>query len=129
MNFRFSARALVLTAMILLMLWLLLWLGFLTHADRQQRILWLVLALLPLVIVGYFLWRDRKGGFAWCGFMALGYFAQGVTVAFISKSDAGSGAVEVFLSLLLFSAASAALRARRQNTPQPSTNPRPFGER
>jgi len=129
MNFRFSARTLVLIAMILLMLWLLLWLGFLTHADRQQRILWLVLALLPLAIVGYFLWHDRKGGFVWCGFMALGYFAQGVTVTLTSKSDAGSGAVEVFLSLLLLTAASAALRARRQNTPQPSTNPRPPGER
>ncbi|HVC37031.1 MAG TPA: DUF2069 domain-containing protein [Gammaproteobacteria bacterium] len=115
MNFRFTGRTLVLTAMSLLMIWLLSWLGFLTHADRQQRSMWLVLALLPLVIVGYFLWRDRKGGYAWCGFIALGYFAQGVTVVLTSKSDAGYAAVEVFLSLLLFTAASAALRMLRKN--------------
>lgn len=96
------------------MIWLCVWLGLLTYADRQQRILWLALALLPLVIVGYHVWRYRKSGFAWCGFMSLGYFAQGVTVVLTSKSDAGYASVEIFLSLLLFTAASAALRANRQ---------------
>ncbi|MDE2090936.1 MAG: DUF2069 domain-containing protein [Gammaproteobacteria bacterium] len=98
------------------MIWLLVWLGLLTHADTHERVLWLVLALLPLSPVAYFLWRDRKGGYAWCGFLALGYFAQGLTVVLTSRSDAGYAAVELFLSILLFIAASAALRARRRYT-------------
>jgi len=116
MNFRFSGRMLALAAMGVLVIWLLVWLGLLTYADTQERVLWLVLALLPLAPVGYFLWRDRKGGYAWCGFLALGYFAQGITVVLTSKSDAGYAAVEVLLSMLLFIAASAALRARRRHT-------------
>lgn len=115
MNLRISGHMLTLAAMGALMIWLCVWLGLLTDADRQQRILWLALALLPLVIVGYHVWRDRKSGFAWCGFMALGYFAQGVTVVLTSKSDAGSAVVEVFLSLLMFMAASAALRIPRRH--------------
>jgi uncharacterized membrane protein len=115
MSFRLTARNITLAAMIFLMLWLLLWLGFLTDAAAQLRILWLLLALPPLMLVGYFLWCNRKAGYVWSGFMALGYFAQGVTVVLTSRTDAGFGAVEVFLSLLLFSAASMTLRARRQN--------------
>ncbi|HVC27936.1 MAG TPA: DUF2069 domain-containing protein [Gammaproteobacteria bacterium] len=116
MNFRLSGRALTLAAMGLLVIWLLLWLGLLTYANRQQRILWLSLALLPIVIAGYHVWCNHKSGFAWCGFISLGYFAQGVTVVLTSKSDAGYAAVEMFLSLLCFIAASAALRVHRRCT-------------
>ncbi|HVA55324.1 MAG TPA: DUF2069 domain-containing protein [Gammaproteobacteria bacterium] len=116
MNFRLSGRALTLATTGLLVIWLFVWLGLLTYADAQQRILWLMLTLLPLAPVGYFLWRDRKGGYAWCGFLAIGYFAQGITVVLTSKSNAGYAAVEVLLSMLLFIAASAALRARWRHT-------------
>ncbi len=114
MNARFSGRGLVLSAMVLLVVWLCIWLGFLTVAGPHHRILWLCLALLPLLLVAYPVWDNRKSGFAWCGFMALGYFAQGITVLLTSKSDARYASVEVFLSLLMFFAASAALRALRQ---------------
>lgn len=114
MNAGFTGRTLALTAMILLAVWLCIWLGFLTVAGMQERILWLCLALLPLLLVAYPVWNNRKSGFAWCGFMALGYFAQGITVLLTSKSDAGYASVEIFLSLLMFIAASAALRALRQ---------------
>ncbi len=116
MKTRFSGRALVLAALGLLAIWLSVWLGVLTTAaDTNERILWLCLPLLPLAIVSYHVWRERKAGFACCGFLALGYLAQGVTTVLTSKSDAGYASMEVFLSLLLFTAASAALRAGRQH--------------
>ncbi|MGH8379026.1 MAG: DUF2069 domain-containing protein [Gammaproteobacteria bacterium] len=114
MKLRFSGHSLTLTTLVLLGLWLLMWLGYFTHTRMQERIVWLILALTPLMIVSYFVLRNLKSGFVWCGFISLGYFAQGITVTLTSKTDAGFGAVEVFLSLLLFTAASAALRARRQ---------------
>lgn len=116
MSLRFSGRGLTLIALAALGLWLLLWLGWLTQAVLSQRALWLVLALAPLIIVSVFVADDKKHGFAWCGFLSLGYFAQGVTVTLTSRSDAAYGAVEIFLSLLLFMAASVVLRARRQRT-------------
>lgn len=114
MNVRLSGRALTLTALTLIGIWLLLWLGLLTQATPAERITWLVLALIPLVIVAAFVARNIKSGFVWCGFVSLGYFAQGVTVTLTSRSDSAYGAVEIFLSLLLFTAASVSLRARRQ---------------
>ncbi|MGH8280136.1 MAG: DUF2069 domain-containing protein [Gammaproteobacteria bacterium] len=114
MSIRLSGRALVLAALVLLVLWLFPWLGWLTEARPAQRITWLVLALAPLAVTGFFVSRDSVGGFAWSGFLSLAYFAQGVTVVLTSRSDAGFAAVEIFLSLLLFSAAGAALRLRRR---------------
>ena len=114
MRLRFSGRGLTLAAGAALGLWLLLWLGWWTPATGRQRAIWLVLALVPLAFVTSFVARNSKSGFVWGGFVSLGYFAQGITVALTSRSDAGYGAVEIFLSLLLFTAASAALRARRQ---------------
>ncbi len=114
MNFRFTGHSLTLAAIVLLLLWLSLWLGLLASAGIQQRIAWLLLALLPLLIVGYFVLRDMKGGFAWCGFISLGYFAQGVTVTLTSRENALAGTVEIFLSLLLFTSAGITLRAYRR---------------
>lgn len=110
MSLRFTGQTLSLAALSLLGLWLLAWLGWLTQATLAERSLWLVLALAPLVILGYFVSRNSRGGYAWCGFLSLAYFAQGVTIVLTSKSDADFAAVEIFLSLLVFSAASAALR-------------------
>lgn len=114
MNIRFTGRGLALTTLCLLALWLILWLGWLTQATPAQRATWLVLALAPLILIGYFISRNSEGGFAWCGFLSLAYLAQGVTVVLTSASDAKFAAVEIFLSLLLFSAASAALRLRKR---------------
>jgi uncharacterized membrane protein len=115
MNFRFSGRMLTFTALSLLLIWLLLWFALLTNADARQRIVWLLLALSPLMVVGWFLWRGRISAFAWAGFAALGYFAQGVTVVLTSKSDAGYATVEIFLSMALFTSASTVLRAHRRH--------------
>ena len=114
MKLRYSGRVLVLAAGAVLAIWLCLWQGVLTQANLNARAAWLGLALLPLLLVAYPAWRGHKGGFAWCGFLALGYFAQGITVLLTSKSDAGYASVEIFLSLLLFLAASAALRSLRR---------------
>lgn len=114
MNIRFTGRGLTLIALGLLALWLILWLGWLTQATLAQRTAWLVLALAPLILMGYFVGRNSEGGFAWCGFLSLAYLAQGVTVVLTSASDTRFAAVEIFLSLLLFSAASAALRLRKR---------------
>lgn len=113
MNLGVSGRGLTLAAGAMLGLWLLLWLGLWIHATGHERAIWLALALAPLVVVIFFVARNSKSGYAWSGFVSLGYFAQGVTVALASRSDAAYGAVEIFLSLLLFTAASATLRARR----------------
>ncbi|MGH8379232.1 MAG: DUF2069 domain-containing protein, partial [Gammaproteobacteria bacterium] len=115
MNLRFTGRTVTLAALALLGFWLLVWLAFLTQAGRQERIIWLVLALLPLVIVTCLVTLNFKSGFVWCGFISLGYFAQGITVTLTSKSDSVFGAVEIFLSLLLFTAVSAVLRAQRRH--------------
>lgn len=114
MKIRFTSRMLALGTLVLLGLWLLLWLGWLTQATPAQHATWLILALAPLVLLGYFVSRNSAGGYAWCGFLSLAYLAQGVTVVLTSKSDAGYAAVEIFLSLLLFSAASAALRLHKR---------------
>jgi len=114
MKLRLTGRALSLGALVLLGLWLLVWLGLLTQATAAERITWLVLALIPIAIIAYFVARNIKSGFVWCGFVSLGYFAQGITVTLTSRSDSDYGAVEIFLSLLLFTAASISLRARRQ---------------
>lgn len=113
MSLRFSGRGLTLGALVALGVWLLLWLGWWTRATAGEHALWLVLALVPLVSVTWFVLRDVWGGFVWCGFVSLGYFAQGITVTLTSRSDAAYGAVEIFLSLLLFTAASVTLRAQR----------------
>lgn len=114
MSIRLTGRTLVLTALILLGLWLLLWLGWLTQASAVQHVTWLVLALAPLVLLGFFATRNSESSLAWCGFLSLAYMAQGITVLLTSQSDAHYAAVEIFLSLLLFSAASAALRLRKR---------------
>lgn len=99
-----------------LFLWLAIWLGALAVASPAQRAVWLMLALLPLLIVALPVWRNKKGGYAWCGFLSLGYLAQGITVAWTGASHAYTGAVEIFLSILLFATASGALRARRRSS-------------
>ncbi|MGH8369487.1 MAG: DUF2069 domain-containing protein [Gammaproteobacteria bacterium] len=111
-----TGRAPVLSVLGALFLWLVIWLGVLTVASSVQRALWLALALLPLLIVALPVWRDKKGGYAWCGFLSLGYLAQGITVAWTGASHAYAGAVEIFLSILLFTAASGALRARHRSS-------------
>jgi uncharacterized membrane protein len=115
MNFRITGRRLTLSSLGLLALWMLLWLGLLISVNGRERISWLCLALLPIVIVSHYVYRNHKGGYAWSGFMALGYLAQGTTVVLTSKTDADYATVEVFLSLLLFTAASAGLRERRRD--------------
>lgn len=97
-----------------LLLWLVIWLGMLTTATPAQRVLWLTLALMPLLIVVLGVWRDAKSGYAWCGFLSLGYLAQGITVAWTGAAQAYAGAIEIFLSILLFATASGALRMRRR---------------
>ena len=112
MSLRFTGRNLTLAALALLLLWLIFWLGWLVATSPAEHALWLALALPPIIIVAMAVRRDIKGGYVWCGFVSLGYFAQGMTVVLTSREYAMAGAVEIFLSLLLFTSTSAALRAR-----------------
>jgi uncharacterized membrane protein len=108
MKLQFTGRLLARTAFMALAAWIALWLGVLAGAPPQLRLIWAGASLLPLVILAPFLFRGSKAGYGWAGFLSLGYFAQGVAVTWGSHSV--NGAVEIFLSILLFFGASAALR-------------------
>lgn len=111
MSLRVSGRLLARIAFMLLAFWLALWLGVLAGAPSAVRLTWAALSLLPLALLAPFLFRGTRSGYGWAGFLSLGYFAQGFAVTWGSRSL--NGAVEVFLSVLLFFAASAALRELR----------------
>jgi len=111
MNLRFSGRSLVRGAFIALVLWLGVWLGVLAVAPPQIRLIWAGVSLFPLAILAPFLFRGIKAGYGWAGFLSLGYFAQGIAVTLGSRSV--YGAVEIFLSILLFFGAAAALREQQ----------------
>jgi uncharacterized membrane protein len=105
---QFTGRILARSAFAALAAWLALWLGVLAVAPPQIRLIWASLSLLPLALLAPFLFRGSKSGYGWAGFLSLGYFAQGIAVTLGSRSI--YGALEIFLSILLFFAASAALR-------------------
>ncbi len=111
MKLRFSGRLLARTAFMALAFWLGLWLGVLGNAPATVRLVWAAASLLPLALLAPFLFRGSKSGYGWCGFLSLAYFAQGITVTLGSRSV--YGAVEIFLSILMFFGASAALRELR----------------
>lgn len=108
MKLRFTGRTLVRASFLALVLWLGLWLGVLANAPTGIRMAWAAASLFPLAIVAPFLFRGTKAGYGWAGFLSLAYFAQGIAVTLGSRSI--YGAVEIFLSILLFFGASAALR-------------------
>lgn len=108
MKLRFTGRWLARSAFMALALWLGFWLGVLANAPPSVRLVWAGASLLPLALLAPFLFRGTKAGYTWAGFLSLGYFAQGVAVTWGSRSL--YGAVEIFLSVLLFFAASAALK-------------------
>ena len=108
MKLQFTGRLLARSAFMALAAWLALWLGVLAVAPPQVRLIWAALSLMPLVLLAPFLFRGGKSGYGWAGFLSLGYFAQGIAVTLGSRSV--YGAVEIFLSILLFFGASAALR-------------------
>ncbi|HEX7965788.1 MAG TPA: DUF2069 domain-containing protein [Gammaproteobacteria bacterium] len=108
MKLKLTGALLARAAFLALVLWLGLWLGVLAHAPAGVRMTWAGLSLLPLAILAPFLFRGSKAGYGWAGFLSLGYFAQGIAVTLGSRSI--NGAVEIFLSILLFFGASAALR-------------------
>jgi uncharacterized membrane protein len=105
---QFTGRILARSAFAALAAWLALWLGVLAVAPPQIRLIWASLSLLPLALLAPFLFRGSKSGYGWAGFLSLGYFAQGIAVTLGSRSL--NGAVEVFLSILLFFGAAAALK-------------------
>lgn len=108
MNLRFTGRVLARGTFMALAAWLAVWLGILATAPASVRLVWAGLSLLPLALLAPFLFRGSKAGYTWTGFLSLGYFAQGIAVTLGSHSV--NGALEIFLSILLFFAASAALR-------------------
>ncbi len=108
MKLQFTGRTLARPTFLVLVLWLGLWLGVLANAPAGIRMTWAAASLFPLAILGPFLFRGSKAGYGWAGFLSLGYFAQGIAVTLGSRSL--YGAVEIFLSILLFFGASAALR-------------------
>ena len=114
MKLRLTGRLLARSAFMALAAWIALWLGVLAHAPPNVRLTWAVLSLLPLALLAPFLFRGTKAGYTWGGFLSLGYFAEGVAVTWGSHSV--NGAVEIFLSILLFFGASAALRELRSSS-------------
>ena len=108
MKFHFTGRTLARAAFLALVLWLGIWLGVLANAPASIRMVWAGLSLLPLAILAPFLFRGSKAGYGWAGFLSLGYFAEGIALTLGSRSV--YAAVEIFLSILLFFGASAALR-------------------
>ena len=109
-----TGRGPVLASLAILGVWLVVWLAVLTPAAPAEHALWLSLALAPLLIVAVAVAFDRKGGYAWSGFLSLGYLAQGITEVWTDQHQWYTGAFEILLSLLLFAAASYALRIRRR---------------
>ncbi|HEY3646026.1 MAG TPA: DUF2069 domain-containing protein [Gammaproteobacteria bacterium] len=108
MNFRFSGSTLVRGAFLALVLWIGFWLGVLAVAPPQIRLVWAGLCLFPLAILAPFLFRGSKSAYGWAGFLSLGYFALGIAVTLGSRNL--NGAVVIFLSILLFFGATAALK-------------------
>lgn len=113
MKLRFTGRLLARSAFMALAAWLALWLGVLASAPPLVRLTWATLSLFPLALLAPFLFRGTKAGYTWAGFLSLGYFAQGVAVTWGSHSV--HGAVEIFLSILLYFCAGAALREARNS--------------
>ncbi|HEU5398514.1 MAG TPA: DUF2069 domain-containing protein [Gammaproteobacteria bacterium] len=111
MSLRFSGRVLARGAFLVLAVWLAVWLGILAAAPGSVRLVWAGLSLLPLALLAPFLFRGTKAGYTWAGFLSLGYFAQGIAVTLGSRSV--HGAIEIFLSILLFFGATAALREQQ----------------
>jgi len=111
---RITGKFMARSAFAALTAWLALWLGVLANAPSGVRLVWAGASLLPLAMLAPFLFRGTKAGYAWGGFLSLAYFAQGVTVTLGSRSV--YGAVEIFLAILLFFGASAALRELRSAT-------------
>lgn len=118
MKFHFTGRTLARSAFLMLAFWLATWLGILATAPANIRLVWAGVSLLPLALLAPFLFRSTKAGYTWAGFLSLGYFAQGIAVTWGSHSI--GGAVEIFLSILLYFGASAALRERHA---PPSVSP------
>ena len=112
MSLRFTGRLLARGTFLALALWLALWLGVLATAPASVRLVWAGVSLLPLALLAPFLFRGTKTGYAWAGFLSLGYFAQSIAVTLGSHSV--NGAVEIFLSILLFFGATAALREQQR---------------
>lgn len=111
---RITGRLMARCAFAALTAWLALWLGILANAPSGVRLAWTGASLLPLALLAPFLFRGTKAGYAWAGFLSLAYFAQGIMVTLGSRSV--YGAVEIFLAILLFFGASAALRESRSAT-------------
>lgn len=114
MKLQLNGRLFARSAFMALAVWLALWLGVLAVAPPQLRLIWAAASLLPLALLAPFLFRGTKAGYAWGGFLSLAYFAQGIAVTLGSRSV--YGAVEIFLSLLLFFGSTAALRELRANS-------------
>lgn len=108
MKLQFTGRNLARAAFMALVVWLGLWLGVLANAPANVRMVWAAASLFPLAILAPFLFRGSKAGYGWAGFLSLGYFAEGIALTLGSRSI--YAAVEIFLSILLFFGASAALR-------------------
>lgn len=111
MRLMLDGRLFARSAFMALSAWLALWLGVLAVAPPELRLVWAAASLLPLALLAPFLFRGTQAGYAWAGFLSLAYFAQGIAVTLGSRSL--HGAVEIFLSILLFFGSTAALRELR----------------
>ncbi|HET6724822.1 MAG TPA: DUF2069 domain-containing protein [Gammaproteobacteria bacterium] len=111
-----APRKLTLAATGALAVWLLLWFAWLSPPAGLPAAVATLVAILPLLIVAWPLIRDRAAAYAWCGFIALGYMAHGLTEIFAGAADQRLAIVELVLVGVLFVASGAALRSRRAQT-------------
>lgn len=107
-------RALTLFAGAGLLVWLTLWFGWLAPPRSLSPAFAASIAVFPLLAVAYPLIADRRAGYAWCGFIALGYMAHALTEIFAGTRDRRLALVELVLVGVLFVASGAAYRARRR---------------
>lgn len=92
--------------------WFAIWFGWLAPPEVLAPVAAVAIALIPLALIAYPLARDRMAGYAWCGFITLGYMAQALVIAFADAAQQRYAFVELLLVGILFAATSAALRAR-----------------
>jgi len=111
-----SARAAHLAACILLVALIVLGLAWeLWLAPLRPGGSWLVLKVLPLLAPVFGIFRGRRYTFQWTSLLVWPYFAEGVVRAMVDRRPSSVLAgVEIALSLALFAAIVAYLRADRR---------------
>ena len=108
-----SAQGVCLLAVLCLAILQWLWPGRWLGATGNAGLTFAVLMSLPLVVLGWALWRKRASARFWSGVAALFYFCHGIAEAWAVPSSLLPGMTEALLSVVVVLASSwEGLRAR-----------------